>query len=66
MELKFGIEMEDADEVRERLIDLKAKFVINSKIPANRSYTVTLFVDTYKDCIIAFYVAVMFALLRDE
>lgn len=66
MELRFGIDMEDADEVRERLSDLQMKFVINSKIPAHRSYTVTLYIDTYKDCIKAFYVVVMFAMLRDE
>ena len=66
MEIKFGIELEDYDEVTDRLSDLRMKFVINVQTPANNKATVRLFVDTYKDMANAFYVTMMFAMLRDE
>lgn len=66
MEIKFGIDLDDIDEVSERLVDLSILFSIRTGDTTHRTSVVTLHVDTYKELVKAFYVCVLFALLRDE
>lgn len=66
MEIRFGIDFDDVDEVSDRLIDLSVLFSIKTDDPMKRTSIVTVHVDTYKELVKAFYVCIMFAMLRDE
>lgn len=66
MEMKFCIEAEDYDEVIDRLADFRIRLIAASQVPARNAYRITLYINTYKEMMLAVYVSMLFALLKDE
>lgn len=66
MVLRFSVHNDDYDETVDRLVDLGIKFKMSTPVIEKDCSIIDLYISTYKEFAMAFYVMVMFAMLRDE